>query len=109
MIIPLNKYICKSVNQLSVVVKVFIKKSDQKQPQGVSGVHVLIVSNKLNTLAKCAVTLFFGSRTRLAGRPPSLWILVGRDGGREVVVAAAAAAAGPALARVLRTLDGFVP
>lgn len=47
----------------------------------------------------------------MAGRPPSLWILVGQDGGREVVVAAAAAAAaaGAALARVLRTLDGFVP
>lgn len=67
---------------------------------------------QLDTWAKCDVMLCFGRRSGLAVPSPSLCVLVGRqgrggrveqgNGEKEEEVAAPPA-------RVLRTLDGFVP
>lgn len=70
-----------------------------KQPQGVSGVHVLIVSNEhlqLDTRAKHDDALLW--ETCLIGQLSYFWLAEERR--KEEKVAAA-------LARVLRTLDGF--
>lgn len=75
----------------------------KKQPQGVSGVHVLIVSNEhlqLDTRAKHDDALLW--ETCLIGQLSDFWLAEERrvERWREEKVAAA-------LARVLRTLDGF--